>query len=85
MLVLGSEVVDVEAPAAADLRRDGHVRERLEARVSRIPRAHLCAELQRGLGDGGVVPRDLDRFGHGTEVLDHVVAELRGELGLRNA
>ncbi len=85
VLVLRLEVVDVEAPTAANLRRDGHVRERLEARGGRMPRAHLRPELQAGLGNLGRVPQHLDGLGHGTELLDHAVAELGGELGLRNA
>jgi hypothetical protein len=61
------------------------VRERLEAIVGRIPRAHLCAELESGLGDAGVVPGDLDGLGDRTELLDHALTEFAGELRLRNA
>jgi len=79
------EVADVNAPAAADLRRDCHVREHLQAPVDRIPCADLAAELQVGLGDPGVVPHHLHGLGHGTEPHDHLLAQLTGKLRLRNA
>src|SRR6476660_8332448 len=40
-VVLGHEVVEVEAPRAADERRHGHVREGLEALVARVPLLQL--------------------------------------------
>src|SRR5215467_3939405 len=84
-MVQRKEVVDVEAPAAANLCGDRHVRERLEARVGRVPRAYLSRELLARRGHFGVVVNHLDGFGYGTELLDHVLPQLGGELGLRNA
>ena len=43
--VVGLEVVEVEAPGAADLRRDGHVRERLELLVAPVPLLDLLPIL----------------------------------------
>ncbi len=56
---------------AANLCRDGHVREGLQALVGRVPRCNLGPELERGLGDAGVVSGHLDGLGHATELLDH--------------
>ena len=86
--VVGEEVVEVEAPRAADLGGDGHVGERLQVGVELVPLLDLAPEGAHVHEHLAVVPEHLGRLGDGAELLaGHPLqqcAEQPGDLGLRD-
>ena len=87
-LVVGLEVAEVQAEAAADQAGHRHVGERLQVLVALVPLLRLATDGEAEVQHLAVVPRHLDRLGHVAEhlaghPLDHRAVDA-GQLGLRD-